>query len=113
MLVSAYNVASPNVSAEDFNFVVNNTYYAASHNPIVVINSISNATVTLPSARVVYNTTHVKMYSNATYLVGHWNVNYDYQASATVFGIDMGWMGALVVIGVGLALLIKMLFSKK
>lgn len=113
MIVSAYNVASPNVSSEDMNFVVNNTYYATAHNPIVVVNSISNSTTTLPSGRIVYNTTHIKMYSNATYLVGHWNVNYDYQASATVFGIDMGFMGALVMIGVGLALLIKLIISKK
>ena len=113
MLVSAYNVASPNVSAEAINFAVNNTYYPTAKNPIVIVNSISNATTTIPSARVTYNTTHARIYTNATYVVGTYNVNYDYQASATVFGIDMGWMGALVMIGVGLALLIKMLFSQK
>ena len=112
-MAQAYNVTSPNVSAEDVNFVVNNTYYATAYNPIVTVYSVSNATTTLPSARVVYNTTHIKIYSNDTYVVGHYNVNYDYEASATVWGLDLGFVGILVMIGVGLAILFKILFSKK
>jgi hypothetical protein len=112
MLISAYNVASPNL-IQSIVFTANNTYNATSNSPIVVVNSVSNATTTIPSARVSYNTTHVKIITNATYVLSTYNVNYDYEASATVFGISLGWMGALVMIGVGIALLIKMLFRNK
>jgi len=111
-MAQAYTIASPNVSAESISFT-NNTFASTANSPIVVVNSLKNATHTLPTARYTYSTTQVKIYTNTSYSTTDWDVNYDYQASATVFGLNLSFMGVLVIIGVALALMIKHLFKSK
>jgi len=113
-VATAYDIASPNINAESIVFTTNNTYSnATAHSPIVVLNSIKNATTTLPSARISENGTHVKIITNETYVLGTYDVNYDYEKSAQVWSIDFGFMGVLVILGVVIGLLAKHIIGNK
>jgi len=121
-MAQAYNVASPNVACEDINFVANNIYYNPDNTPVVILNGVyddSGCSNAFPVSRYAIATnSSIRLYTNGTgawpnITTGHHYADYDYEASATVFGLSLGFVGKLAMIGVGLAILFKMLFSKK
>ena len=107
MVSVAYTIASPN-SIQAIAFTVNNTYNATTNRPIVTVNSVSNATYTFLPSHYVYNTTHIKLVTNGTEGVGTYNVNYDYEAASTVFGMNLAFVAVLVLLGAGIMIASKL-----
>jgi hypothetical protein len=119
---TAYTIASPNVPCEDINFAANYTYYNTANTPIVALNGIyddSGCANAFPVSRIEeaanyslrLNTNGTTAYPNIT--TGHHYVNYDYEHSATVWGLNLGFIGVLVVIGVGIVIVGKLITNKK
>jgi len=111
-LYALYPLANPNISCEDINFVDNDTWYQTANNPLVVVNNIyddSDCTNAFPTDRWTYLTSNysVKLYTNGTtgwpnITTGNHYVNYDYQQSSTIWGVDFGFIVILLVIVTGL-----------
>lgn len=120
MVSTAYTIASPNVPCENVTFTANYTYYNLANTPTVAVYNIYDdaaCTNAYPADRwdqaanysLRLNANGTTEWPNIT--VGNHYVNYDYQKSATVFGIDMGFMGFLVIIGVVLVLVSRKLIK--
>jgi len=103
----AYDVASPN-SSEVLTFA-NMTQNNTTSYPIVVVNSISNATYEFPSARITTDDYGSYITMNGTEANSTYTIDYDYEADTTVWGMDMAFMAVLVIVGIGLTIILKSL----
>lgn len=122
MVVQAHEIASPNVTCELMNFAENNTAYVAGHFPFVeFIGVYPNSSCTeayFAGSQYAFtdSTGEVYIYANGTgdfpnSTVGEHYISYDYEATSTVFGLDLAFMGILVILGVGLYLARDMIFK--
>jgi hypothetical protein len=105
-----YTVASPNTS-EDL-ALLNATAKNTTNEPIVVVNSVSNATYTIPAARVTNNDYSVTITTNGTEANGTYTVDYDYEANSTVWGMDLAFIAIIVFIGIGLFIVYAFMFKR-
>ena len=72
-----------------------------------MVNSVSNATYTFEASHYDYDTTQIKIITNGTEVNGTYNVDYDYQQSATIFSMDFNFMGTLVLLGICFAIVLR------
>lgn len=102
----AYDTASPNASEvlTFNNATANNT----TNSPIVVINSVSNATYTFDSDHYTNDDYGVTITMNDSEANSTYTVDYDYEASATVWDLDLSFMAILVTVGVVFLLVMKL-----
>lgn len=111
MATTMQSIAEPSINLESRNFSTNNTYYAIANTPNnadLHLYYFDNTTFEIPTARYSYNATHIKVYTNGTLAYPNVTLNsiyyysYTYQTNATIFSMDLNFVGLLVFLGVGI-----------
>ena len=111
--------ANPIVALEEINFTTNDTGFEFANDPVndfgLTAYHFENTTFPIPTANYVWNDTHITLYTNGTNVCYpnvtancNYYTTYSYEKSATVWGLDLSWIGILVIIGVGLIIVGKL-----
>lgn len=106
---------------DTLNLAANNTYYGTTYLPLISVTGISNDTDILPSELYASDSDQgVRIYANATYLVGVWNVTYTWKSSMniTASGLksmeELGdWLPTMALIVAAMVVIGVIIFSFK
>lgn len=100
MAVVLSDASEPNTT-QDIAFI-QGTNYTLANTPIIDVNSIYNSSLTCGVGNYTHDTTQVTLLVDLLCVNGTYTVDYDYDKSETVWGIDFEFVALIMFIAFGL-----------
>jgi hypothetical protein len=107
-LFNVFPTATQNSYTDAIAFTANNTYNTTAYNPIVSVQSVSNATTSI--SQYAFTTTGIKIYSGGGVALGTYNVAYTIsQGNLFLGGISYAWFYAILLIIIAIVVILWLL----